>query len=92
MRLARTVARRKMASACAPMITLLRTADPIISLRYTTLMARYPANPRVSAIERTTSAGKLVTYANGQMNTPASTEDRISALRRPILSESQPMA
>ena len=38
------------------------------------------------------SAGKLVTYPNGQMNTPASTEDRISALRRPILSASQPMA
>jgi hypothetical protein len=57
MRLARTTASRKMASTCAPMITLLRIAGPIISLMYTTLTARYPANPRVSAIDRTTSAG-----------------------------------
>jgi len=57
MRLARTTASRTIASTCAPMITLFRTAGPIISLMYTTLTARYPANPSVSAIERTTSAG-----------------------------------
>ncbi len=62
----------------------------MISLMYTTFMARYPANPSVSAIDRTNSAGKFVTYANGQMNTAASSEDRISPLRRPILSPSQP--
>ncbi len=82
----------KMASACAPMITLPRTLGPVISARYTTLTARNPANPRVSPIERKASPQKFVTYANGQINTAASVEDRISARRRPILSASQPMA
>ena len=34
-----------------------RTVGPMISLMYTTLMARNPANPSVSAIDRTISAG-----------------------------------
>ena len=38
-------------------ITLRRQFGPIISLMYTTLMARYPANPRVSKIDKTISAG-----------------------------------
>ena len=38
-------------------ITLRRHVGPMISLMYTTLMARYPANPSVSAIDRTNSAG-----------------------------------
>ena len=59
-----------------------RTFGPMISLMYTTLMARNPANPSVSAIDRTNSAEKFVTYPKGQMNAPASSEDRISALRR----------
>ena len=69
-----------------------RTFGPMISLMYTTLMARNPANPSVSAIDRTNSAEKFVTYAKGQMNTPASVADRIRAGRRPILSASQPRA
>ena len=38
-------------------ITRGRTFGPMISLMYTTLMARNPANPRVSAIDRTNKAG-----------------------------------
>ncbi len=38
-------------------ITLGRTLGPMISLMYTTLMARYPANPSVSAIDKKNSAG-----------------------------------
>ena len=52
---------------------------PVISVRYTTLMARNPANPSVSAIERKNSAEKFVTYANGQINNPASAADLTSA-------------
>ena len=48
---------RMMASTCAYMITLLRAAGPAISLMYTTLRARNPANPSVSPIERKISAG-----------------------------------
>ena len=38
-------------------MTLRRHVGPMISLMYTTLMARYPANPSVSKIDRTISAG-----------------------------------
>ena len=81
-----------MQTAWVTIITLPRTFGPVISHMYTTLMARNPAKPSVSAIESKNSAGKFVTYPNGQINSPASTEDRISALRRPILSASQPRA
>ena len=37
-------------------ITRGRTVGPMISLMYTTLMARNPANPSVSAIDRKNSA------------------------------------
>ena len=80
-----------MQTAWATMITRPRATGPPISLRYTMLTARNPANPRVSPIDRKNSPQKFVTYPNVQMNTPASVADMIRALRRPILSASQPM-
>ena len=50
-----------MATTWHTIITRGRTVGPMISLMNTTLMARYPANPRVSAMDRMNSAGKLVT-------------------------------
>ncbi len=48
---------RKMQTTWETIITRGRTLGPMISLMYTTLMARYPANPSVSAIDKTISAG-----------------------------------
>ena len=38
-------------------MTRRRHVGPMISLMYTTFMARYPANPSVSKIDKTNSAG-----------------------------------
>ena len=54
---AMTTLSRKMHTAWQGIITLGRHVGPMISLMYTTLMARYPANPSVSKIDRTNSAG-----------------------------------
>ena len=51
-----TTKTRKMHTAWQGSITWRRHVGPMISLMYTTLMARYPANPSVSAIDRTNSA------------------------------------
>ena len=60
---------------------------------YTTFIGQVPGEPeRVGNRQDEQHQEKFITYTNGQINAAASSEDRIRALHRPILSPSQPRA